>query len=192
MDNNQNQFNTDNGFNSDLNNSFVPSGNINNTGVEQPYTSQPVEPTSNKSFIPSMEQINEYQKQTMANKQTQPINLMSNNSTDLYQSGPRVYAVPKQRGNIIAIVILSVIILLAAGYIIFTILSTATKEMVCESSTGNITIKYNKDTVVGYNSNTITYNIYEQREYADQIGIDLYLDEFEKWFKENTQGTCKR
>lgn len=153
--------------------------------------------TSTKSFMPEFDVSIADKKQAIASlnndgRTMPPINLMSNTSTDLYQSGPRVYAVEKPKVNIPVVVILSVIVLIVAGYFVYTFLDTATKEMICESNVGNITIKYNKTTVIGYKSNKITYNLYDQRTYADEVGITQYLDEFETWFKENTQGTCKR
>ena len=153
-----------------------------------------------KSFMPGFDvsiddkrrTIEEFNKEDDVKSQTTINNLMSNNSTNLYQSGPKVYAVEKPKTNIPVVIVLTVIVLVVAGYFAFAFIDTATKKMVCESNMGTISITYNKTTIVGYKSNKITYNLYEQRTYADEVGIKQYLDEFEQWFQENTQGTCKR
>ena len=136
--------------------------------------------------------INEENNINDQNSNEKIINLMSNNSTDLYKKGPRVYEVKKEKSNLPVVIVLTFILLLVLGYIIFIIYNTASRKMVCESKQGDITIIYNKKSVTGYKSSSITYNIYEQREYADEIGIENYLDEFSKWFNENTNGVCKR
>lgn len=153
-----------------------------------------------KSFIPEFDvsiedkkrTIKEFNKEDDVKSQATINNLMSNNSTNLYQSGPKVYAVEKPKTNVPVVIALTVIVLVVAGYFVFAFLDTATSKMVCESNMGTISITYNKTTIVGYKSDKITYNLYEQRTYADEVGIKQYLDEFEQWFQENTQGTCKR
>ena len=59
-------------------------------------------------------------------------------------------------------------------------------EMACTSSRGNITISYDQKKVIGYVSTNVEYDYDKQREYAERIGIDQYLDEYEDWFKSNT------
>ena len=66
-------------------------------------------------------------------------------------------------------------------------------EMACTSSRGNITISYDQKKVIGYVSTNVEYDYDKQREYAEHIGIDQYLDEYEDWFKSNTDdGVCVR
>ena len=62
----------------------------------------------------------------------------------------------------------------------------------CTSSTYSITINYNDDGIVGYDSDTMTYKQNEQNKYAKKIGMKAYLDEFSNWFTEytNGDGTC--
>ena len=143
-----------------------------------------------KSFLPNFD-FNSYSEESVKPQSTID-SLMTNNSTDLYKSGPRVYAVEKQKNNLPVVLVLTFIVLLVAGYFVYTFMDTATKKMVCESNQGTISITYNKTTIVGYRSDNITYDIYEQRTYADEVGIKQYLDEFEEWFKVNTNGSCKR
>ena len=155
-------------------------------------------PVNNNSkpinFLPSEEEYKQIVKALPEEelKTEKPVNLMANNSTDLYQTSPRVYAVDNPKSNVAIIVVLSLILLLVLGYILFVYYNTASRKMTCESEQGNIIIYYNKKSVVGYKSNTITYDLYEQRQYADEIGIVKYLDEFSTWFNTTTKGNCKR
>ena len=32
----------------------------------------------------------------------------------------------------------------------------------------------------------------QQKKYAEQVGIDAYLDEFSNWFSSNTTGSCSK
>lgn len=145
------------------------------------------------NFLPTEEEYKEIARALPHEEEKKPsINLMANNSTDLYQTSPRVYAVDKPKTNIPVIIVLSLILVLVLAYILYIYYNTASRKMVCESDQGTITIYYNKKSVVGYKSSTITYDIYEQRQYADDIGITQYLDEFSTWFNTNTNGTCKR
>ena len=90
---------------------------------------------------------------------------------------------------IIGGIFLGIIVL---GVVIFVIVSVTSKKMVCKSDEGNITIMYNDKSITGYSTKRITYNFDEQQKYAEQIGIDAYLDEFATWFSNNTTGTCKK
>lgn len=89
----------------------------------------------------------------------------------------------------LAIALVSIIIL---GIIIFGIVSATSKKLVCTSNEGNITIMYNNKSITGYTANGIVYNLDEQKEYAKQVGIESYLDEFSAWFKTNTTGSCAK
>ena len=76
--------------------------------------------------------------------------------------------------------------------VIFLIVSATSKKMKCKSSEGNITLMYNKNKLTGYTAKNIDFDLDGQNEIVEQIGIDDYLDQFEKWFEENTTGTCSR
>lgn len=74
--------------------------------------------------------------------------------------------------------------------IIFTIVSATSKKLVCKASEGNITIMYNDKTITGYATNGLSFDFDNQKKYAEQIGVEAYLEEFSTWFKNNTTGTC--
>ena len=82
--------------------------------------------------------------------------------------------------------------MIALGAIIIIITAATSKKMNCESSKGNITIMYSNDTITGYSATNITYDLDQAKKYAEQIGVDAYLDEFSTWFSTNTTGTCSR
>lgn len=51
---------------------------------------------------------------------------------------------------------------------------------------------YNKDGITGYSTNNMTYDLDGQQAIAKQIGVDAYLEEFSKWFSDNTTGICTK
>lgn len=89
----------------------------------------------------------------------------------------------------VLIAIGSIIVL---GVIVFTVISLTSKKMVCKSEQGNITIMYNNKTITGYTAKGISYDFDEQKNLADQIGSEEYLNQFKSWFESNTTGTCKK
>lgn len=38
----------------------------------------------------------------------------------------------------------------------------------------------------------MSYDLDTQKSYAEQIGIDAYLEEFSNWFSNNTTGSCTK
>lgn len=76
--------------------------------------------------------------------------------------------------------------------VIFAITSVTSEKLVCKSDEGNITIMYNDKTITGYTASGISYDLDSQKEYAEQIGVDAYLNEFSTWFSSNTTGTCTK
>lgn len=74
--------------------------------------------------------------------------------------------------------------------IIFAITSASSDKLVCKSNEGNITIMYNDKTITGYTAKGMSYDLNQQKKYAEQIGIKAYIEEFSNWFKTNTTGSC--
>lgn len=77
-------------------------------------------------------------------------------------------------------------------FVIFTFVSSSSNKLVCESKEGNITLMYNDKEIVGYSASNITYDLDQQQDYAKEVGIDSYMDEFSTWFESNTSGTCTK
>lgn len=73
---------------------------------------------------------------------------------------------------------------------IFSIASATSNKLVCKSAEGNITIMYNDKKITGYTANGISYDMDSQEKYAEQVGIDAYIEEFTTWFSNNTSGSC--
>lgn len=90
---------------------------------------------------------------------------------------------------IIGGVVVGIIVFVVA---IFFIVSSTSNKLVCESNEGNITIMYNDETITGYTAKGLSYDLDAQKEYAEKIGIDAYLDEFSTWFSSNTTGSCSK
>ena len=76
--------------------------------------------------------------------------------------------------------------------LLFGLVSISSKKMVCKSDEGDITIMYNDSQITGYTAVGISYNLEEQKILAERIGVEAYLNDFSKWFKNNTSGTCTR
>lgn len=85
-----------------------------------------------------------------------------------------------------------VIGIFAIAIIVIAVVSITSKKLVCESEEGNITIMYNSKTIKGYRAKNMRYDLEGQREYAEKIGIEAYLDEFSEWFSNNTTGSCTK
>ncbi len=80
--------------------------------------------------------------------------------------------------------------LVVAFIVLYLIISATSKKLVCKSDEGNITIMYNDKTINGYTASGISYDLDGQKKYAEEIGIDAYIDEFSTWFSNNTTGSC--
>ena len=70
--------------------------------------------------------------------------------------------------------------------------SNSSTKMVCKSNEGSITITYNDKEITNYKAVGIFFDFKEQKEYAQQIGLDKFLTEYAEWFKNNTTGTCSK
>lgn len=91
--------------------------------------------------------------------------------------------------TIIGAIVVALVIIFVA---IFAFTSLTSKKLVCKSNEGNITIMYNDETIKGYKATNMSYDLDTQKQLAEQIGIENYLDQFEIWFSNNTTGSCKR
>ena len=86
-------------------------------------------------------------------------------------------------GGLIAlfvIAILAVVLLFQSG----------SQQLVCKSEQGSITILYNDNSLTGYKSNGISYDLDQQKAIAERIGVDVYIIQFNNWFTANTTGSC--
>ena len=81
--------------------------------------------------------------------------------------------------------------LVVAFIVLYLIISATSKKLVCKSDEGNITIMYNDKTINGYTASGISYDLDGQKKYAEQIGIDEYIEEFSRYFSNNTTGSCE-
>ena len=67
------------------------------------------------------------------------------------------------------------------------------KKISCKSDEGSIKLTYNEKTIVAYSAVGYEFDFDGQKTYAEKVGIDSYIDEFEQWFTNNTtNGKCTR
>ena len=74
--------------------------------------------------------------------------------------------------------------------VIFSLTSATSNKLVCKSDEGNITIMYNDKNITGYTATGMSYDMDGQKKYAEQVGIEAYIEEFKTWFSNNTSGSC--
>ena len=90
---------------------------------------------------------------------------------------------------IIGGIVVALVILFVA---IFAITSATSDKLKYKSSEGNITLMYNDKTITGYTASNMSYDLDAQKELAEEIGVEEYLDQFTTWFETNTIGTCTK
>ncbi len=89
---------------------------------------------------------------------------------------------------LIGVAIFIAIIVAIVLYVIGT-----SKKFVCTGDQGSITLYYKDGKITGYKGNGYSYDLDEQQEIAERIGIDTYLEEFNSWFLANsTNGKCEK
>ncbi len=83
------------------------------------------------------------------------------------------------------------LICLVFAVVLYFVMASSSKQLVCTSDEGDITIYYSKKGVLDYTADGMEFDLEGQREYSVKVGIDAYLDEFSEWFQNNTTGTCQ-
>lgn len=94
--------------------------------------------------------------------------------------------------TMIIIMIIMILFIIVLGIMSYNQNKLPVDKMVCKSSTGSITLTFTVEELLEYDSNKIDYDFKEQKKYAEEIGIDAYLDEYSNWFSNNTDGECIR
>ena len=141
--------------------------------------------TSKKEVVEKQENVNETV-QTTQNVNTQ----IPNVNVGVTQNPPK-----KDNKVVVIILIVGAVIVAFIALLIAVVVFAfkSSEKLVCESSKGNITLLYDKDSLNGYTvTGSITYDLEGQQDIAERIGIDSYLSQFNTWFENNTDGTCVR
>ncbi len=127
--------------------------------------------------------------------QNQTVEVKPTNGDGVINNTP----LPKKKSVLpIILIILGIFFLFIIGIIVLVIfifkgVVSTSNQLVCESNEGNITIYYNDTTITGYKAvGGITYDFDQQKKIADQKGSEYYVEEFNKWFENNTSGTCRK
>ena len=104
-----------------------------------------------------------------------------------------INSVPQDKTTVILIFILAVIIFVVVeSYLIITALGGYNYDMlICESDRGNITLMYGESELNGYSSYGISYDFDDQKDIAEKMGINNYINQFKIWFETETTGTCR-
>lgn len=128
---------------------------------------------------------------------TQPVNNEVPNTSNTQINNQNQPKKKKFNPLIIVFIVIGVIVVLILLVVfffsfIFGIISDSSNKLECKSNEGNITIMYNEEQILGYVSSDMTYDLDQQKEYAKQVGVDAYLEEFTDWFEKNTTGTCTK
>jgi len=194
-----NQQPTNNGYtqpNSQMNNGYVSQNTYQqpiNNGYTQPNNQMNngyVQPNNNNQQMFGAQQTIYDQSMNQAPVAQQPIynqqyNAPTNQPYNQKQGG--------KKGTKIFLIIIGILAFVAvAVFLVFYFLDKNSSKLVCESNIGNITIYYNENEITGYKtSGSITYDLSGQQEVARQIGVDLYMQQFDNWFRTNTTGSCK-
>lgn len=89
-------------------------------------------------------------------------------------------------------IVIFVVVVIALVALVFGLVSANSNKLICKSNEGNITIMYNDKEITGYTAKGMSYDLDGQKEYAKQVGIEKYLDEFMVWFSTNTTGSCTK
>lgn len=89
------------------------------------------------------------------------------------------------------LIIIIIFIIVLAFVINYCLLFKNTKELVCTSSQGSVTIKYSKNTILDVKTKNISYFVEEHQSIVDKKGMDTYLKEYKDSFESFTDGTCK-
>ena len=95
----------------------------------------------------------------------------------------------------LCIIIPFLCIFLVVG-IVLAIAFNNNDKMTCTSTYATadnmtITLYFNEEEIVGYSAVNMDYDLDEQQAYSKRVGVQKYLQEFEKMFENDFAGTCK-
>lgn len=192
MNHDQNNSNTNtNNFNMQSNNDVANNQPLDNSNFNNTVNQNMGQSTNinQSTFNPQSQAVNAFGNVDTNDQNLQQTNNMYQQSVQSISSQP---SAPKKNIiiPIIVIIIGGIVGLIVLFIVIFSIVFANSKELVCKSKEGNITIMYDDKTITGYTAAGLTYDLDGQKKYAEQIGVDAYMKEFTIWFENNTSGTC--
>ena len=116
----------------------------------------------------------------------------NNNMNNVQPPKKKKSGVPVVVFVILGIFIGLIVLVVIGVFGIMGIISDSSNKLECTSPDGSITLMYNDEQLLGYTTSGMSYDLDQQKEYAEKVGIEAYLDEFNDWFEKNTSGTCTR
>lgn len=122
--------------------------------------------------------------------------VQSNQATNKAESSSKTSqpGANKRFSQAISIICGVIVAVALIGIVIWGVIISRTRRLECTSSEGDITVMYDDHGVTGYSaSTTFDFDLGHQQSYAEHVGIEAYLTEFEEWFLNNTgDGVCTR
>lgn len=91
----------------------------------------------------------------------------------------------------IVMIIFSTAITSKVGIINRSGITSNNDRLVCKAEKGNLTVYYNSDGVVGYESKNIDFDFDENVKISKKVEMEIYLKSVTSWFERNLSGTCK-
>ena len=154
--------------------------------------------TTNTNSQPT--QSNTQQDQQLTSSE-QPINNENNPAPVTPSLPPQSFQPPQEKKKmnkklkIALCIIIPLVIIIIVVAILFTVVFNNNDKLSCEAnyrgSNVSITLYFNDKQLVGYNAINMEYNYEEQQKYAQEIGIQNYLQEFNQNFEDDYEGSCK-
>ncbi len=136
---------------------------------------------------------NQTQNKRVQNTNNQnPINNNIQNTNNQISNNTSNNKLKEKNIVVVILIVLGVIIvgIVLISILLFSVVNKSSNKLECKSDKGDITIMYTENEIVGYTAFGITYDLDEQKKVAEQIGVKAYLEEFNTWFKMNTNGIC--
>ena len=145
------------------------------------------------------------------NMQNQNYDQMNNNFNNQYQNNTNYYNdqgyidIPEPSKKIPWKLLLIVLGVLVVAVIMILLITRGPEKqnnstpsniandnkLICTSETAKITIYYNATTLTHQESEKMSYNFEDQKSYAELVGVNQYISEFQNMFKNNFNGECE-
>lgn len=117
--------------------------------------------------------------------------VMSEKQEQLNHLNQQKKAKQKSCIRMVLMVVVPILVALITGAVIWSLMPKQ-KELVCTSDMGSITLFYNDKEIVKYTVKDIEFDIVNQNKLVQRKGMEVYLNEFETWFRNNSGKGCIR
>ena len=147
--------------------------------------------SENSVEIPSVNENNEENSAQIESHETnstpfvpEPV-INSDNTSNVHEIKP------KSSGKSIGIILLIVGVLAVIAVALIIILKGKKNNLTCTSNTGTIVIKFTNKKIVDYTSvDGISLDVDEYNKVIESMGVDEFINRYNRWFSTNKFGTC--